>query len=102
GNSAGLIGLFAHNIAVTFALEMGILGFIATALYVWLLSKRSPSTSYILIIPVVINGFSLVSTSMPYFFVALGLLGASSAVPWERGGLFGDVDCEEGSGALCQ
>jgi predicted ABC-type sugar transport system permease subunit len=31
---------------------------------------------YLLVLPIAINGFSLVSTTMPYFFAALGLLAA--------------------------
>jgi predicted ABC-type sugar transport system permease subunit len=43
---------------------------------VWILSRKCPASIYLLVLPVVINGFSLVSTIMPYFFVTLGLLAA--------------------------
>jgi hypothetical protein len=76
GNSINLIGIFAHNIVATFALELGIGGSLLFLIYIWMFSRRCPASFYLLILPIVINGFSLVSTSMPYFFVALGLLAA--------------------------
>jgi hypothetical protein len=76
GNLFNLAGIFAHNIVATFVLELGIGGSLLFAVYVWILSRKCPASIYLLILPLVINGFSLVSTSMPYFFVALGLLSA--------------------------
>ena len=76
GNLFNLAGIFAHNIVATFVLELGISGSLLFAAYVWILSRKCPASIYLLILPLVINGFSLVSTSMPYFFVALGLLAA--------------------------
>jgi hypothetical protein len=60
---------------------MGIGGSLLFVLYVWALSRRCPVSVYLLILPVAINGFSLVSTSMPYFFATLGLLGALCGTP---------------------
>lgn len=76
GNTDHLIGIYAHNILVTFVLELGIIGSALVVAYVWLLCRKSPSAQYLLVLPVVVNGFALVSSSMPYFFVTLGLLGA--------------------------
>jgi hypothetical protein len=76
GNLFNLAGIFAHNIVATFVLELGIGGSLLFTAYVWILSRKCPAAIYLLILPLVINGFSLVSTSMPYFFVALGLLAA--------------------------
>jgi hypothetical protein len=76
GNLFNMAGIFAHNIVATFVLELGIGGSLLFAVYVWILSRRCPASIYLLILPMVINGFSLVSTTMPYFFVALGLLAA--------------------------
>lgn len=76
GNAQDLIGIFAHNIVVTLVLELGIGGSLLFLIYIWILSRKSPVVIYLLVLPMVINGFSLVSTSMPYFFVALGLLAA--------------------------
>jgi hypothetical protein len=76
GNLFNLAGIFAHNIVATFVLELGIGGSLLFATYVWILSRKCPASIYLLVLPVVINGFSLISTTMPYFFVTLGLLAA--------------------------
>jgi predicted ABC-type sugar transport system permease subunit len=76
GNLFNLAGIFAHNIVATFVLELGIGGSLLFAAYVWILSRKCPTSIYLLVLPMVINGFSLVSTTMPYFFVTLGLLAA--------------------------
>jgi hypothetical protein len=76
GNADNLIGIFAHNIIATFSIELGTVGSILVAAYVLAFARRCPEVFYLLIFPMVINGFSLVSTSMPYFFASLGLLGA--------------------------
>ncbi len=81
GDSINIIEIFAHNIVATFALEMGIAGSLLFFIYIWIFSRRCPTSFYLLILPMVINGFSLVSTSMPYFFVALGLLAALRGTP---------------------
>jgi len=81
GNLFNLAGIFAHNIVATFILELGIGGSLLLAVYVWILSRKCPASIYLLILPLAINGFSLVSTSMPYFFVALGLLAALRGSP---------------------
>jgi hypothetical protein len=76
GNADSIIEIFAHNIIATFSIETGIVGFALITTYVWTLARRCPEVVYFLIFPIVMNGFSLVSTSMPYFFAALGLIGA--------------------------
>jgi hypothetical protein len=76
GNLFNLAGIYAHNIVATFVLELGVGGSLLFAVYVWILSRKCPASIYLLILPVVINGFSLVSTTMPYFFATLGLLAA--------------------------
>jgi hypothetical protein len=78
GNFFNLFGILsAHNIVVTFVTELGIGGSLLFAVYIWILSRKCPVAICLLILPIIINGFSLVSTwAMPYFFAALGLLGA--------------------------
>jgi hypothetical protein len=76
GNLFNLAGIFAHNIVATFVVELGISGTLLLVVYVWILSRKHPASIYLLILPMIVNGFSLVSTSMPFFFAALGLLGA--------------------------
>jgi len=76
GNLFNLSGIFAHNIVATFVLELGIGGSLLFAVYVWVLARKCPASIYLLVLPIIVLGFSLVSTSMPFFFAALGLLGA--------------------------
>jgi hypothetical protein len=75
-NLFNLAGIFAHNIVATFVLELGIAGSLLFAVYIWVLARKCPVSIYLLVLPVIVLGFSLVSTSMPFFFAALGLLGA--------------------------
>jgi hypothetical protein len=91
GNLFNLAGIFAHNIVATFVLELGIGGSLLFATYVWILSRKCPASIYLLVLPVVINGFSLVSTTMPYFFVTLGLLAALRGTERDGAGLPGNI-----------
>lgn len=77
GNTAGLLGMFAHNILVTAVLEFGAVGTLLLFVFVGFFCRKSPAAFYLLVLPVAMNGFSVVSASMPYFFVALGLLAAT-------------------------
>ena len=85
GNTQSLIGIAAHNILATFVLELGYLGAVLIVLYCWALARRSQAAGYLLLVPIVINGFALVLTSMPYFYVTLGLLGGIAGTGWRRG-----------------
>ncbi|MGD0294055.1 MAG: hypothetical protein ABSB30_09390 [Terracidiphilus sp.] len=82
GNFINLFGILsAHNIVVTFVTELGIGGSLLFAFYIWILSRKCPLSIYLLVLPILINGFSLVSAwAMPYFFAALGLLAALRGV----------------------
>ncbi|MGA3161875.1 MAG: hypothetical protein ABSC77_11720 [Terracidiphilus sp.] len=81
GNLFNLSGTFAHNIVATLVLELGIGGSLLFAAYIWVLARKCPASIYLLVLPIIVLGFSLVSTSMPYFFVALGLLAALRGTP---------------------
>jgi hypothetical protein len=83
GNFFNLNGILsAHNIVVTFVTELGIGGSLLFAFYIWVLSRKCPVSIYLLILPIFINGFALVSAwSMPFFFAALGLLGVLRGLP---------------------
>jgi hypothetical protein len=87
GNFINLFGILsAHNIVVTFVTELGIGGSLLFVAYIWILSRKCPVSIYLLILPILINGFALVSTwAMPYFFAALGLLAALRG--FSRGGI---------------
>jgi hypothetical protein len=78
GNFFNLFGILsAHNIVVICVTEIGIAGTLLLVVYVWLLSRKCPVAISLLILPIVINGFALLSAwAMPFFFAALGLLGA--------------------------
>jgi hypothetical protein len=76
GNTAGFLGIAAHTIISTFALEFGVIGSLIIVLYIWLLQNKSQIVFYLLILPIIINGFSLVLPNMPFFFVTLGFMGA--------------------------
>jgi hypothetical protein len=87
GNLFNLAGIFAHNIVATLVLELGIGGSLLLVVYLWILSRKCPVCVYLLILPMIINGFSLVSTSMPYFFATLGLLAALRGTPRDGSGM---------------
>ena len=89
GNLEGLINIAAHNIAVTFAIEFGVIGSICVVCYVWLLARKSALAGYLLVLPMVINGFALVLTSTPYFYLVLGLLGGLTTWPGPPGAVVG-------------
>jgi hypothetical protein len=74
GNARSIFDIFAHNIIVTLVTELGVIGSTLLIAYVYHICKKKPVAIYLLVFPIVINGFSLVSTSMVYFFAALGLL----------------------------
>jgi hypothetical protein len=95
GNLFNLAGIFAHNIVATFVLELGIGGSLLFAVYIWILSRRCPVSIYLLILPMVINGFSLVSTTMPYFFVTLGLLAALRGTELDGAGAQRNISASE-------
>lgn len=93
GNFLNLSGTFsAHTMVALFAIELGVAGSILFLIYLWILCRKCPVSIYLLILPIAINGLSLVSAAaMPYFFGALGLLGAlrgstrdGTAVPGSR------------------
>jgi hypothetical protein len=81
GNTEGLIAFAAHNIAVTLTVEFGIVGSMLVMVYVWLLARSSVLAGYLLIVPILINGFSLFLPSMPYFYLVLGLLASMPTWP---------------------
>jgi hypothetical protein len=47
--------------------------------YVWLLARGSAAAWFLLVVPVLINGFSLFLTTSPFFYVTLGFLGTVRA-----------------------
>jgi hypothetical protein len=92
GNFLNLFGILsAHNIVVTFITELGIGGSLLFVFYIWILARRCPVSIYLLILPIFINGFALVSAwAMPYFFAALGLLAALRGTALDGAGARGN------------
>jgi hypothetical protein len=74
GNTEGMIGIAAHTLVATFVLELGVVGSVLICMYVWLVCRRSPKTFYLLVVPIIVNGFSLILPSMPFFYITLGAL----------------------------
>lgn len=75
GNTIYIAGMAAHDIIAVWVLEFGFLGSAIFIVYVWLMARKSPLALYLLIVPMLINGFSLFLTTIPFFYVTLGLLG---------------------------
>jgi hypothetical protein len=75
GNMQYLAGIAAHNILVAFVLELGFVGSVAFLVYMWVLARRSPRAAFLLVLPIFVNGFSLFLTTIPYFYLTLGVLG---------------------------
>jgi hypothetical protein len=84
GNMEYLAGIAAHNILAEFVLEFGFVGSAFFIVYVWLLSRKSPISLFLLIVPLLINGFSLFLTTIPFFYVTLGLLGNVTTAELEK------------------
>jgi hypothetical protein len=77
-NTQFWIDIAAHNIIATSILEFGYAGSLLVLIYVALISWKSAPAFYLLVIPIIVNGFALVVPSFPCFYVTLGLLGALS------------------------
>jgi len=74
GNTKYILEVFAHNIAVTFVLEFGILGSAVIIYFMYYISKKTNGMALIIIIPNLIEGFSLFSAYSPFVFISLGVI----------------------------
>lgn len=73
GQASKLLGIGAHNILVTYAVELGLIGsFLFLCYWSWMV-YQSPAVLFLLIAWVV-NGFSLTTLAIPYLYAAAGLL----------------------------
>ena len=79
GNLEFIAGIAAHNIVAVCVLELGIVASLMAIVYVWLLARGSAAAWFLLVVPVLINGFSLFLTTSPFFYVTLGFLGTVRA-----------------------
>ena len=76
GNMQYLTGIAAHDIIVAFIVELGLAGSCLFLFYIWMLARKSPSAIFILLIPLLVNGFSLFLTTIPYVYTTLGIIGS--------------------------
>ncbi|PTC02971.1 hypothetical protein C9980_20355 [Vibrio mediterranei] len=74
GQAKEFIGIFAHNIFVTFVLEMGLIGSIIFLLIYLLVLKQTGMWCNVIWLPTMVAGLSLFSAYMPFLFVISGVL----------------------------
>lgn len=74
GNTQYVLGIFAHNIFVTFALELGLVGASALVLFVTYLTVKTNGLALVVVVPNFVAGFSLFSAYSPFLFVCLALI----------------------------
>lgn len=75
------IGIFAHNIFVTFLLEFGLLGSAIFILYIYFLICKSNWEVIYVVLPIIIIGFSLFGAYSPHFFIFSNII---MAEVWSR------------------
>lgn len=68
GNSINVIGIGAHNLIVGYLLETGFITFLLLLLLWYSLTLKSSYRFLYLLIPFLINGFSLTTGNVPYFY----------------------------------
>lgn len=73
GSSSEVLGIGAHNILVVYFLESGLI-FSAIIMLLWVGFCRYVPGAWLMVIGVLINGFSLTSYAIPYFYTSIGLL----------------------------
>ena len=77
GVGAGLareaIGMGGHNILVTYLLELGVLGSLFFFVF-WLLAVYATPFATLMLVGLLVNGFSLTSYAVPYFYASLAML----------------------------
>lgn len=73
GKAVGVLNIGAHNIVVTYVVELGVVVSIIVLSY-WLLMAFAVQSSGYLVIAWLINGFSLTSLVIPYMYASGALL----------------------------
>lgn len=74
GNLKPILGIFAHNITVTFILEFGLLGTFTIFIFFYYVLKKTKWKAAIIITPNLMSGFSLFSAYTPFLFILLALI----------------------------
>lgn len=73
GQASNMLGIGAHNILVTYWVEIGLIGSILFFFYWSWMVYKAPAVLFLLTAWVV-NGFSLTTLAIPYLYVAAGML----------------------------
>lgn len=84
GKAAGTLGMGAHNILVTYVLELGVLGALAFALF-WLWMLRLVPLALFMLAGLWVNGFSLTSYAVPYLYASIAMLWLLGRTRHEQG-----------------
>lgn len=71
GNAYSYLGWGAHNFITTYYVESGLIGFLGVVIFLFLISKKSDYKNLIIIVPFLINGFSLTSHAVTYLYAVL-------------------------------
>ena len=78
GNAEQYLGIFAHNIIVTFVLEFGLFAALGVMAMLFILHHLYRGLFSYTTLPIAIVGFSLFSAYMPFYFVYIGVLARES------------------------
>lgn len=74
GNTMSALNIGAHNILVVYILEGGVIGAGFVSILWYMIIKSTKNIALIILLPIIINGLSLTSTSMPYLYACLSIL----------------------------
>lgn len=74
GNASGFLGVFAHNIIVTFLAELGILGTTLILIFFYYSLLKSKYYTFFIVLPTIVAGMSLFSAYSPFVFVLIALI----------------------------
>ncbi|MFZ4799322.1 MAG: hypothetical protein ACOYMA_17615 [Bacteroidia bacterium] len=74
GNTFSFIGIGAHNLIVTLALETGLIGLTLFMLSMYFSIKKTNGKALYLLFPLFTMGFSFVSLALPFLFTFLAII----------------------------
>jgi hypothetical protein len=72
--SVDAIDMGAHNLVILLIIEKGFIGFLLMLILWWMIGKASSWAALYIFIPFFINGMSLTSHSVPYFYASAGVI----------------------------
>ncbi|WP_202749103.1 glycosyltransferase [Clostridium rhizosphaerae] len=74
GNASNFLGWGAHNYVTTYYVESGALGFLGISYFLFFISKESNYKNLIIIVPFIINGFSLTLHATTFLYAATAIV----------------------------